>query len=76
MAEYEVFGDASAAGGKVVFDGYFNHRVFTKDGKGGAHITPPGVLRDHIALTLLFVANRTIERTNEALFFLLVQIYD
>jgi len=27
------------AGGKVVFDGYFNHRVFTKDGRGGLNMS-------------------------------------
>lgn len=27
------------AGGRVVFDGYFNHRVFTKDGRGGLNMS-------------------------------------
>lgn len=27
------------AGGRVVFDGYFNHRVFTKDGQGGLNMS-------------------------------------
>jgi serine/threonine protein phosphatase PrpC len=27
------------AGGRVVFDGYFNHRVFTRDGRGGLNMS-------------------------------------
>jgi serine/threonine protein phosphatase PrpC len=27
------------AGGRVVFDGYYNHRVFTKDGRGGLNMS-------------------------------------
>merc|ERR1719446_1006139 len=27
------------AGGRVVFDGYFNHRVFARDGRGGLNMS-------------------------------------
>lgn len=35
------------AGGRVVFDGYFNHRVFTKEGRGGLNMSR--ALGDNIA---------------------------